>query len=245
MIRVGWRQHCPLSQEGNDVEEICPGIYRWTAPHPEYRPRAEEVVAYALVADDVLALVDPLLPANDDKRRAPVLAGLDRLAGAARRLEILITIPYHTRSAESLLARYARTLPTRIWGHANVARRLSSGTPLSVIAQGTSGSGAAVADRVATAFTIGNPRRTEFPLYFPSLKALAFGDAVVGTAGGLRIWRQSPAGPQWFRDRFVPTLRPLLELDVERVLVTHGPTILEGGRRALAEALAAAPVDMY
>lgn len=227
------------------MEEICPGIYRWTTPHPEYRPRVEEVVAYALVADDVLALVDPLLPAEGDKRRAPVLAGLDELAGASRRLEILITNPYHTRSAESLLTRYAATLPARIWGHADVARRLSSGTALSVIVQGTSGSGQAVADGVATAFTIGSPRRTEFPVYFPRLKALAFGDAIVGVAGGLRIWRQSSAGPRWFRDRFVPTLRPLLELDVERVLVTHGPTVLEGGRRALAEALSAAPVDMY
>ena len=33
-------------------------------------------------------------------------------------------------------------------------------------------------------------------------------------------------------------LRPLLELPIERVLVSHGEPVLSGGRDALAEALA-------
>jgi hypothetical protein len=35
-------------------------------------------------------------------------------------------------------------------------------------------------------------------------------------------------------------LRPLLELPIERVLVSHGEPVLSGGREALAEALDAA-----
>ena len=35
----------------------------------------------------------------------------------------------------------------------------------------------------------------------------------------------------------MPTLRPLAELDLERVLVTHGEPVLRAGARALAKAL--------
>jgi hypothetical protein len=38
-------------------------------------------------------------------------------------------------------------------------------------------------------------------------------------------------------------LRPLLDLDVERVLVTHGPAVVEGGRQKLQAALEAPPWD--
>jgi hypothetical protein len=228
------------------MEQIAPGIHRWSAPHPEWRPHVEEVMSYALVDGEALALVDPLLPAADDARRAPLLADFDRLVGAARRLELLITIPYHTRSAESLYERYSRALPTLIWGHAGVKKRLTRLAPLEAIPQSASGEAAEIADGAVLAYTIGKPRRSEHPLYFPRLRAVAFGDAVVGTAEGPRFWNQSSStGAAWYRDVFAPTLRPLAEQDIEYVLVTHGPAVLKDGRRALAECLAAAPVDLY
>jgi hypothetical protein len=64
------------------MEELAPGIRRWTAPHPEWRPAVEEVESYALVAGEVLLLVDPLLPSDDDERLEPLLAGLGLLAAA-------------------------------------------------------------------------------------------------------------------------------------------------------------------
>jgi hypothetical protein len=227
------------------MEQIAPGIHRWTMPHPEYRTTAEEVVCYALAADEALVLVDPLLPPDTDARRAPLLAALDELARPAHRLEIAITIPYHTRSAESLYERYAQTLPTRIWGHANVKSRLTRGAPLERIPEVVAGQAAEIADGAISAYTIGKPRRSEHPLYVPALAAVAFGDAVVGTAEGLRLWRQSAAGPEWYRDVFVPTLAPLLDLPLAHVLVTHGPAAAGDGRGALAACLAADPVDMY
>src|SRR5450759_3522003 len=81
------------------MEQIAPQIYRWTVPHPEWRSSVEEVVSYALVDGEALALVDPLLPSQDDARRAPLLADLDEMIGEARRLELLVTIPYHTHAA--------------------------------------------------------------------------------------------------------------------------------------------------
>jgi len=228
------------------MRELAPGIFSWTAPHPEYRPRAEEVVSYALVDGDTLALVDPLLPAVNDPRRTALLDDLDARAGLAQAVELLITIPYHTRSAEELYERFASVATTRIWGHANVRKRLSARAPLDEVPRSAAGAAAAVAGGVALAYTVGRPRRTEYPLYFPRLRAVAFGDAVVGAEGGLRFWNQSPAtGAEWYRDVFAPTLAPLADQDIRYALVTHGPPVLRHGRRALEECLAAPPVDMY
>jgi hypothetical protein len=227
------------------MDEIAPHIFSWTAPHPEYRPRAEEVVSYALVHNDALALVDPLLP-DDPRRRAAVLDGLDRMAEGASQVDVLITIPYHTRSAERLLRRYAGARPGRLWGHANIRTRLSDPGLLTEVPWAPTGEAVEVANGLALAYTIGRPRRSEHPYYFPGLRALAFGDAVVGAEGGVRFWNQSAGtGADWYRDRFAPTLAPLARRDVEHVLVTHGPPVLRDGRRALEECLVAPPVQMY
>ena len=224
------------------MDELAPGIYRWTAPHPEWRPKVEEVNSYALIAGTALLLVDPLVPAGADERAAPLLAELDRLAAAAARVELLITIPYHTRSAEALRDRFAAERPTRIWGHANVRKRLRAKTPLDVVPMGAAGTAAPIAGGAAEAFTIGRPRRSEHPMYVPELRAVAFGDAVVGAQDGLRFWNQSSGtGDDWYRDIFAPTVAPLGERPVEHVLVTHGPPVIGDGQRQLALCLAAAP----
>ncbi len=228
------------------TEQILPGITRWTCPHPEYRTNAEEVASYALTIGDAAVFVDPLLPRDDDPRHAPLLATLDERVGAARRLEIMVTIPYHTRSAEVLFERYWGDVASRLWGNAAVTKRFVWDTPLTEIPRGTMGTSTAIADGLARAFTIGNPRRLETPLLFPALRALAFGDAVVGMPGGsLRVWDQADGSPSWYRERFLPTLRPLAELDVEAVLVTHGPPATRAGRRALRAALDSPPVRAY
>ncbi len=228
------------------MDELAAGIHRWTAPHPEWRPKTEEVESYALVAGEALLLVDPLVPAEDDERRTPLLAQLELLAAAATHVELLITIPYHTRSAEALFERFAPQRPTRIWGHANVRKRLRPETPLEVVPVGAAGTAAPIAGGAAEAYTIGRPRRSEHPLYVPALRAAVFGDAVVGTQGGLRFWNQSSGtGAEWYRDVFARSLAPLAERTVEHVLVTHGPPVIGDGLRQLALCLAAPPVEMY
>ena len=227
------------------MEELAAGMYRWTAPHPQWRPTAEDVVSYALVCDRALLLIDPLLPAHSSPRLASLLFELDKLAHEARRVEILLTIPYHTRSAEPLFERYRPRMPVRIWGHTAVKKRFrQASTPIAQVnpPRPGSGDGQAVADGLAVAYAIGNPRRYETPFHVPALRVLVFGDAVVGTSDGLRIWEPTKTAPGWLENRFLPTLRPLAELDIERVLVTHGPAALTGGRAALRAALAAPPV---
>jgi hypothetical protein len=119
-----------------------------------------------------------------------------------------------------------------------VAKRLPGGAPFRGVAAGEA------LPHGISAHAIGSPRRQELPMHLPGHRALAFGDALVGTEGGLRVWLQAPVTEKrldWYRRRLVPTLEPLLDLDVERVLVTHGSSVLQGGRRALREALDAPP----
>lgn len=72
--------------------------------------------------------------------------------------------------------------------------------------------------------------------WIPEHGALVAGDVLLGRDGGL--WVDRP----WLGDRYeeaVAALRPLLELPVERVLVTHGEPVLDGAAEALVTALAA------
>jgi glyoxylase-like metal-dependent hydrolase (beta-lactamase superfamily II) len=67
--------------------------------------------------------------------------------------------------------------------------------------------------------------------------ALVFGDAVLGAeGGGVRLCPES-----WLEGTLAQLkdeLRPLLDLPVERLLVSHGEPVLRDGRAALARALA-------
>ncbi len=219
------------------MKELVDGLWRWTAPHPEWRPAhpwGHEVASFALELPEALVLVDPLVPVEGDAAAGPVWAALDRLAEGKASVFAMITDPYHVRSSEAIRSRYGRRVG--IWGHAAVARRLR-GAPLEQVEPGEA------LPVGAKAFAIGNPRRQEMPLYFPSHRALAFGDSVVGVDGELRVWEvaRSEQRLRWYRSRFLPSLQPLLDLDVEHVLVTHGPPVIGRGKEALARALSADP----
>jgi hypothetical protein len=210
------------------LRQIAEGLWRWTARHPEWHPGewGSEVGCYAVDAGDVMLLVDPLV--TDDGMLDDIVSG--------KPVAVLITIPYHTRSAEPLRKRYDGA----IHGHRNVAERLTSRKGFHAIEPGDELPGG------ARAFAIGKPRRYEMPIHLPSHKALATGDALVTTLDGdLRLWhwrsRVDAERARWYRERFNPTLAPLLELDLERILVTHGEPVLSDGGAALQAAVDAEP----
>jgi hypothetical protein len=226
------------------MNEIAPGIFHWTARHPEWRSSVEEVQSYALVIDGALVLVDPQLPPHADPHRSPLLMELDARAADARRVHVIAVSPYHTRDSEDLCHRWREGRPTALWGHPRVRARLRrEDTELCEIPRTGGAEGADFAGGLARAFTISRPKRQETPVYLPRARALAFADAVVGDGVGLRVWNETEIGHDSLRSRLHPTLRPLLEFDVGHVLVTHGPPVVERGREALAAALDAEPVD--
>jgi glyoxylase-like metal-dependent hydrolase (beta-lactamase superfamily II) len=83
------------------------------------------------------------------------------------------------------------------------------------------------------------PPGQETVFWIPEHAALVFGDVVLGTeGGGVRLCPES-----WLdgtREELEGALRPLLDLPVERLLVSHGEPVLANAREALAQALSAA-----
>ena len=215
-----------------------PALLHWTARHPEWHPGTfgARVTSYAADAGDDLLLVDPLLPDDD---AAPLEARLDGLV--RERVAILVTIGYHVRSAVALWDRWRRDVPVTILGPPQAGRRLS-GAPRRAFRELEPGVDGPAG---VHAFAIGRPRRGERPLWLPTHAALAFGDAIVANPDGeLRMWVQEPLDERvesFYRERFAPTLEPLLRLGTERVLVTHGEPVLEGGSAALRRAVERPP----
>jgi hypothetical protein len=224
------------------MEELRERLWRWTARHPEWHPGdfGAEVASFAAQAGDTTLLIDPLLPreaeAGPESASEQVLETIEGTLG--ERLAILITIPYHVRSAEELWRRYRNDADTTIHGHPAAGKRLKDRSAFREIEPGVP------LPAGVTAHRIGKPRRYEMPLHLPSHGALVFGDAVAEADGRLVVWATDKVDAKverFYRERFNPTLEPLLELDFDSVLVTHGRPVLSGGKRALRAALEAKP----
>jgi glyoxylase-like metal-dependent hydrolase (beta-lactamase superfamily II) len=78
-------------------------------------------------------------------------------------------------------------------------------------------------------------RAAEVVYWLPEQRALVVGDVLLGSP--LRLCPERWLGKQT-HDDLRTALQPLLELPVERVLVSHGEPVLSGGAQALAAVLA-------
>lgn len=200
------------------LDELRPGLYRWTSPHPEAVADPEpgspadwapDVGSVAYAAPDALVLVDPLV-----EEGGAVEAELDALVERrGRPVAILTTIGFHRRSRDRLAERYDAS-----------TSRARAALPRGVVTLPIRGAG-------------------ETMIWLPEHGALVPGDRLLGDPdGGLRL-----CPPSWLRylrsgmtlEQLRDALRPLLDLPIERVLVSHGEPVLAGGRAALAAALLA------
>ena len=203
----------------SELGELGRGLFRWTALHPDADPNARpgspahwgpEVGSVAYAADDALVLIDPLVPEGRPGLRRE-LDGLVRSHG--RRVAILTTLQFHRRSRGELAERYGAS-----------TSRAKATLPAGVETVQIRGAG-------------------ETMVWLPEHRALIPGDRLLGDdAGGLRLcadsWlRYLPSGMR--RAELREALRPLLDLPVELVLVSHGEPVLENGREAVAAALRA------
>lgn len=200
-----------------DVRELRPGLWRWTAAHPEWEHAEHwgpEVGSVYAELPDALVMVDPLVPQDEEDR---FWEALDRdVERVGKPVHVLLTVHWHERSVAAVLDRYKATL----W------RPEEKGTlPAGVHAEVVKGS-----DWVEALFFL-EPHR-----------ALIAGDLLIGKAGGgieLPVgW--FPKGEQdWAQQELKPELRKrLAELPVELVVVSHGEPVLEDGAAALERALA-------
>ncbi len=205
------------------LTDLGGGIWRWTLRHPEWHPRTEfgaEVGCYAVRVDGGTVLIDPLLDGEIERELDTVVTG---------DVVVAVTIPYHVRSSAEAVGRWGGTID----GHPDVERRLPDGTPFHGDEDLPLG---LVMHRVT--------RLKERPLEIPAIRALAFGERVVGIDGGLRVWLDRPITDkrrEWFRATGAPAMQHLLDVDFERALVTHGDPVLSGARQALQNALSGEP----
>ena len=169
-------------------------------------------------ADD-LVLIDPLLAADDD---------LDALvARVAKPVSVLVTIFWHTRSADVVAARHDARVLAPSGGKAAVTRRAPTTT---AFRPGEPLPGGVQA--IATA------RSSEAVYWIPAHRAVVPGDVLLGAdGGGVRLCPQSWLPESTSLESLRTSLRPLLDLPVARVLVSHGEPVLRNGRAALEHAL--------
>jgi len=82
--------------------------------------------------------------------------------------------------------------------------------------------------------------------WLPGAAALIAGDRLLGGGEGVPLGRLRLCPESWLEGTQVDRaglallLRPLLELQIERVLVSHGEPVLHDGRAELARAIAQA-----
>jgi hypothetical protein len=191
------------------VQELAPGLRRWTVRHEEWK---EEVGCVAVDTDDGLVLIDPLDPP----------------AEVAKPEHVLLTVFWHLRSASELEAPH-------LWATTSSARSASN-------------RGVTVTDQVGDELpggivAIQTARRPEVVYWLPEQRSVVVGDVLLG-AGAKPKATDEPlrlCPERWLSGKTHADLReslaPLLDLPVERVLVSHGAPVLESGKRELARVL--------
>jgi glyoxylase-like metal-dependent hydrolase (beta-lactamase superfamily II) len=184
------------------VRELRAGVWHWEARHPEWKPGEgwdrEEVSSYAIDDGERLLLFDPLAVPTE----------IEALAGG-RESAIVLTCPWHRRDARDLAQRLEAPLyvpppdpgdPSPVEGHV-----FSAGDRLPVGVE---------------AFP-GREEPNDLMLWVESGRALVGGDTLIDRGQGVEFpidWAPEGVPPE----QILEGLRPLLELPMELVLLTHG-----------------------
>lgn len=200
------------------MQEVAPGVWHWTARHPEWREGEDwpaEVSSFAVDDGERLLVFDPIAP--------PSL--LEELAGGRHPI-VVLTCPWHRRDTADVVARLGAEVyvpppdegdPEPVRGHVFEA---GDRLPFGVEARP-------------------GMEPNDLALWLERRGALVLGDTLVDFGDGLafpRDWatRGAIAARGVPPDEILASLRPLLDLPVELVLATHGGV---HDRAALARAL--------
>jgi glyoxylase-like metal-dependent hydrolase (beta-lactamase superfamily II) len=212
-----------------EVVDIAPGLWIWRIEHPGWSPGDDWQKVVTCVCVDAGRerwLIDPLLPAKSDSRV------WDRLAERAP-TAVALTIPDHLReladdrktwSVDAIVERWgARAFGPPTWDPdmGPPKSKVETMAPDQILPGGL---------RVFR-----SPRpNDERPLWLAEQRAFVFGDTLTERNGVLRVWT-SPT----HEERGIPDLRGMLELGLERVIISHGEPLHD--RAALERALELPP----
>ena len=198
------------------MRELEPGLWWWEAVHPEWTDAdaatqdwGPEVSSYAIEDGGRLLLFDPTTPP------APV----DGLAASLETV-VVLTCPWHQRDTAAVAERFGAAVYSPSWntpGQESPGRAFVAGDRLPVGVQVFPGL-----------------EPNDLVLWVESRHALVAGDTLIDRGNGLEFpadWADKGVPPE----QILESLRHLLELPVQSVLVTHGPP---ADAAALARALA-------
>jgi hypothetical protein len=192
------------------VEEIAPGIWHWTAPHPRI---GMDVSSYYLAEPRVL--LDPLAP--DD-----VVARLEEL-GPPR--EILLTCRHHWRDCSKLTGRFGATVRASRPG----MHEFSDNQPVEPFDFGDELAGGAV-----VAHEVDSISPDETALHIPAASALAVADGVMHYDGLSFVPDNLMDDPEETKAGLRSAYRRLTaELDFDHLLTAHGEPVVGGAREKL------------
>jgi len=196
------------------LETLRPGLHRWTADHPEAvpSPKPASPADWGPSVGSVAYEADDALLLVDPLVPDDGWEQLDALVERhGQRVAVITTLGFHRRSRDDVAKRYDAS-----------TSRAKPALPAGVE-------------------TIRLPGAGETMVWLPEPRALVPGDRLLGDeGGGLRLCPESWLGylpSKITRAQLGEQLRPLLDLPIELVLVSHGEPVLERGREALARAI--------
>lgn len=228
-----------------NAQKIREGFWRWTAPHPEWKPEKggtggwEQTVGCAYYeASDAVVLIDPLAPPAGTPESELFWAALDAdVERLGRPVVVLLGNRYHLRSSAAVHERYKDRPGCEVLAHEGAKGHLKEAVTRWF--RGDRGLPSGIRSFPLLAF---GPDEVAF--YLPEHEALVVADAILGAGrGALRVapkaWapldeRSQANYDAWFR----PEIRSLLDVSIEIVLTSHGEPVLARGRAALVDALA-------
>ena len=194
-----------------DTTVLYPGLWRWTAGHPEWQPGARpgtsadwpQAVGCVLYETPTAAVfIDPLVPADGEAFWQFADARVEACGGA----RVLVTIQWHERSQAQVAARYGA----------------SAEPPPQVVPVPIAGA-------------------DETMYWLPDAAALLPGDRLIDLGAGLQVCPDSwleYLGTGLTQAGLRAALAPLADLPVERIVLSHGDPVLSGGGEALRRVLA-------
>jgi glyoxylase-like metal-dependent hydrolase (beta-lactamase superfamily II) len=198
-----------------DMVDICPGLWLWRVRHPYWKPGDDwdPVVTTTVVeSHGQVTVIDPVAP--DDGAEA-VWRRLD----TAPPTQLVVLKPDHVRDVDWFADRYGAAA----WGPSLLDPDDMPATRFSPLYPGIKIPGGIMAVNAGR-------WGVETPVWLSEYRALVFADALTEHDGVLRIW-----STPWDEEGPRRVLRQLLNLPLERVIISHGRPVHD--RAAYARAL--------